>query len=83
MLNKLKSRIRKITPIFYILKSFQDKRYFYQLLQGYITNPKARRVFAGIEARLFKSEKKFSNNTLILQKQSYVENPIILIQTHC
>jgi hypothetical protein len=76
MLNKLKSYIRKITPIFYILKSFQDKRYFYHLLQGYITNPKARRIFAGIEARLFKSEKKFSNNTFLFQKQSYVENPI-------
>ena len=75
-LDVLKSYIRKIRPIFFILKSFQDKRYLYHLLQGFIVKPKSRRFIARIEASFFKSKKKFSNYALLISENSFAENLI-------
>ena len=76
ILNELKFYIRKIKPIFYLLKSLQDKRYFYFMLQGFFTNPRRRNFLAKIEAGFFRSDKKFSDSTQLILKNSYIENLI-------
>ena len=81
MLNSLKFYIRKVKPLFYLLKILQDKRYFYYLLQGIFTKPKSRKFLAEIEASFFKSNIRYSPDTELIQKNSYIENPLDIDST--
>ena len=82
MKNKLKIffkvHLRKIKPLFFLIKVMMDRRNFYHYLQGFFTKPSTRRILGRIESGFFKSDKKYSDKTQDLIRKSYIENLIYI-----
>jgi len=74
----LKIYIRKIKPLFVIIKIVTDRRYFYHYAQGFFYQTRTRRALGKIESTFFKSDRKYSDKTQEVIAKSYIENPIYI-----